>query len=82
MLDTQARSASRRPLAPVMTATPPAAVSSAEICPAFGTFGASKALTALAPSMGFTEDGPPLGSFVAAFFLAPSAPTVGNAPPR
>jgi len=64
-----------------MTATPPAAMGYAEISPAFGTFGTSKAFTALPPSMGFTEDGLALSSFVAAFLLAPSTPTVGNAPP-
>jgi hypothetical protein len=53
----------------------------AEISPAFGTFGTSKVFAALPPSMGFTEDGLALSSFVAAFFLAPSTPTVGNAPP-
>jgi hypothetical protein len=81
MLDTEARFASCCPFAPFMTATPPATMGYAEISPAFGTFGTSKVFAALPPSMGFTEDGLALSSFVAAFFLAPSTPTVGNAPP-
>jgi hypothetical protein len=65
-----------------MAAAPPAAMGYAEISPAFRTFGASKVFTPLPPSMGFTEDGLSLSSFAAASFLAPSAPTVRNAPPR